>query len=152
MPGLTKFVNGDTTPFGKNNFLRSTQPGSYLTDSRTVASASFPTEIIDGNVQKVLQPGEALAKITSGDDIGKFGVFQLGVTDGRQLVANLCGINKSFFPYQLMDRDVEAANCYDASVVQAWCTIRDATGARIPLSNTVADALRTRNDLNILFK
>ena len=154
-PGIQKNVTGDTTPFGKNNFLRSTQPGSYLTNSRTIAAEAFPVEVIDGSNQKILQPGEVLAKITSGAYAGKFGVFSLdtaGVTDGRSDPANIVGINKDFWPWQLLHRDVETANCYDASVVQAWCTVRDAAGKRVPMPNAIADAFADRKDLSVNFQ
>ena len=150
MPGIQKNVTGDGVPFGHNQFLHST---TYTPpDSRTIAKDSHPVELgLDGNIKR-LHPGEALAKITSGADSGKYGVFQLGVTDGRQDVANLVGINGDFWPHQLMDRDVETANYYECVAKQAWCTIRDATGARIALTNTVADALRGGKAVDILFK
>jgi hypothetical protein len=150
MPGIQKNVTGDGVPFGHNQFLHST---TYTPpDSRTIAKDSHPVEPgLDGNIKR-LHPGEALAKITSGPDSGKHGVFQLGVTDGRQDIANLIGLNGDFWPHQLMDRDVETANYYECVAKQAWCTIRDATGARIALTNTVADALRGGKAVDILFK
>ncbi|ADD80797.1 gp011 [Rhodococcus phage ReqiDocB7] len=156
MPGLWKNVTGDTPTFGKNNFLRSTQPGTYTTNSRTIAKDSFPTETWgESTDQKILQPGEVLAKITSGPDAGKYGVFSMdttGVTDGRSNPDNIVGINKSFYPYQLMDRDVEVANVYYGIVYQPWCTVRDAAGKRIPMPNSIADAFGARRDLNITFQ
>lgn len=63
------------TPFGRNNFLRSTKllkPEHY-----TFAKDSIPAVTIDGfEGQKVLQPGTVIAKITSGADAGKVGPFQ----------------------------------------------------------------------------
>lgn len=127
------------TPFGKNQYLRSTRGVKF--ESYTVAAASVTAETIDGNSEKVLQPGEVMAKITSGGDAGKVGPFQAGVTDGRQTAANIVGINDSFFPWQLKEADRECSVAYDASVVQAWCTERDAAGARIALTNTTRDAI-----------
>ena len=155
MPGLVKNLYGDQPPIGVNNFLRSTQPGSYLTDSRTVAKGSYPTEVGTTTGQKLLQKGEVIAKITSGADSGKFGVFStdtVGVTDGRSDAANIVGINNSYFPYQLMDRDVEVAVVYDGAVVQANVTVRDATGARIPIPNATVTTLEARKDLNLTWK
>lgn len=62
------------TPFGKNAYLRSTR--DVKTRSYTFAHDSMPTVIIDGNEERVLQPGTVLATITSGADTGKVGVFQ----------------------------------------------------------------------------
>lgn len=150
MPGINKNVTGDSPTFGHNNFLASTtyQPP----ESRTVSSASHPVEPdLEGN-QKSLHPGEVLAKITSGDEAGKTGVYQLGATDGRADAANIVGLNKDFWPYQLMDRDVETANLYDCYARQAWCSIRDADGNRVPLPNEVADAMRGLKGLDVHFK
>ena len=155
MPGLVKNLYGDQPPIGVNNFLRSTQPGSYLTDSRTVAKGSYPTEVGTTTGQKYLQKGEIIAKITSGADSGKFGVFStdtVGVTDGRSDPANIVGINNSYYPYQLMDRDVEVAVVYAGAVVQANVTVRDATGARIPIPNATVTTLEARKDLDLTWK
>lgn len=63
------------TPFGRNNFLRSTK--GFKPEHYTFAKGAIPAETIDGYAgQKVLQPGTVLAKITSGVDAGKVGVFQ----------------------------------------------------------------------------
>lgn len=143
---------GARKPFGRNQILRSAKPGSYLEKSYTVSSAAHPTETVDSETNaKILYVGEALAKITSGPEAGKVGVRQLGVTDGREDLANLVGVSNDFFPTQLKDRDVEAASLYQASLVQAWCTERDATGARVVLPNATADALRAKKNLQILF-
>ena len=91
---------GARTSFGKNEFLRSTQ--DVKTDSVSMAKSGIPAETIDGYTdQKVLQPGTLIAKITSGPDSGKYGVFDFGATDGRQTAANLVGIDQTFLPWQL---------------------------------------------------
>ena len=139
------------TPFGRNNFLRSTR--DFKTESYTVAAASVTAETIDGSAdQKILQTGEALAKITSGGDAGKVGPVQAGVADGRQTAANIVGLNNTFLPWQLMERDVEVAVIYECTAVQAWCFERDAAGARIALTNTTADAMRGVKGMDIHFK
>jgi hypothetical protein len=132
---------GDRTPFGKNAFLRSTR--DVKTDSGTLAAATVANETIDGIVQKVLQSGELLAKITSGPDIGKFGPFQAGATDGRADAANIVGLNDTFLPWQTAERDVEVGYVYEATLIQSWCFERNAAGARIPLSNATVTALVT---------
>jgi hypothetical protein len=76
---MADFVKGGTalTPFGNNEFLRSTK--NKLTESYTVAKASITAQTIDGVAnQKILPKGMVMAKITSGDDAGKIGPFQGG--------------------------------------------------------------------------
>lgn len=145
------------TPFGKNVYLRSTKdikPESYM-----FAAAAIPTVTIDGFVQKVLQPGTVLAKITSGADAGKVGVYQAvangtiaAPTDGRQTAANIVGINDTFLPWQLMEGDREVAAVYEAAVVQGWCFEYDTAGVRIALSNATRDAIVAAANLALLFK
>jgi len=149
MPSFTK-GGGQREPFGSNEYLRSTQ--DVKKESYTFAAASLPNETIDGVVQKVLKPGEVLAKITSGADAGKVGVFQAEATDGRQTLANIVGINDTWLPWQLMESDREVAVTYQATAVQGWCFERNAAGARIALTNTTADAMRGSKGLHINFK
>lgn len=152
MPSFTK-GGGGRTPFGSNEYLRSTQ--DVKKESYTVSAASVPNETIDGVVQKMLMPGEVMAKITSGPEAGKIGPYSndtTGVTDGRSDVANIVGLEDTWLPWQLMEHDNEVAVTYEATAVQAWCTIRDASGARIPLTNAVADELGSGKGLQILFK
>jgi hypothetical protein len=140
-----------STPFGRNVWLRSTD--SLQFEHYTFAKAGIPAVTIDGFAgQKVLQPGTAIAKITSGGDAGKVGVFSAGATDGRQTAANLVGICNTFLPWQLIHRDVEIAVAYAGTGVQAWCFEYDAGNLRIALSNTTADALRSTKGLDLLFK
>lgn len=138
-----------------HNYLRSTQPGTYANTSYTLARDSHPEEPEStgiGTGKKFLQRGEVLAKITSGPDAGKVGVFQLEATDGRQTAANIVGINRTFGPWELNERNLDVASDYMASVVAAWVTIRDADGVRIPVTTTVINAMDDRTDLNITWK
>lgn len=138
-------------PFGKNVFLRSTQDVKW--EHYTCAASTVALETVNGRAdQKILQSGELMAKITSGAEIGKIGPFQAGVTDGRQTAANIVGINGTFLPWQLLERDVEVAVTYECTAVQGWCFERDAAGARIALTNTQADACRGVKGLDIHFK
>lgn len=150
MPGFVK--GGSTsTPFGVNEFLRSTKV--LQTESYTCAASTVPARTIDGVTdQKILQPGTVMAKITSGADAGKVGPFQAGVTDGRQTAANIVGLNLTFLPWQLMERDVEISAVYDCVAVQAWCKELDAAGLEIALTNTTADAMRGTKGLDVKFK
>lgn len=149
MPDFRKDAFG--TPFGKNVFLRSTQ--DVKTISYTVAKATVPAVTIDGHTgQKVLQPGTVMAKITAaGADQGKIGPFSAAATDGRQTLANIVGINNTFLPWQLMERDVEVAVIYEASVVQANCIEMDGTDAPVALTNTTAAAMVGQKSLDIKF-
>lgn len=152
MPSFTK---GNTlyAPFGKNQWLRSTQ--DVKLDSYTLAAASVPTETINGVTgQKMLQPGEAIAKITSGGDSGKVGPYSndtVGVIDGRSSLANLVGINNTWLPWQLLEHDCEIAVAYQAQGVQAWCFERNAAGARVALANATADAMRGGKKMQLNF-
>jgi len=148
-PAYTK-GGGQRTPFGSNEYLRSTQ--DVKKESYTLAAASVPTETIDGVVQKMLKPGEVLAKITSGPDAGKVGPFMAGATDGREATANIVGINDTWLPWQLMEHDSVVAATYEATVVQAWCFERNAAGARIALTNATIDAMRGTKGLDIRAK
>lgn len=265
---MASFTAGGSarTPFGKNEFLRSTQDVKY--ESYTVAASTVALETIDGVAgQKILQSGEVMAKITSGDEAGKIGPFQSGsgaagavavnevqtvglgaatagtvvltydgsataaiafnataatvqaaletlpnlspgdvtvtggpfpgvvtvtfggalagtdvaqitgvgtgltggavavatttagapagvlvgaATDGRGDTANIVGINSTFLPWQLMERDVEVAVAYEASVVQGWCFERNVAGLRIALTNTTAAATVGHKSLSLL--
>lgn len=154
------------TPFGPNEFLRSTQ--DIKTTSYTVAAGSVPAETIDGFAgQKVLHRGTALASITSGADAGKVGPYSSTATDGRQIAANIVGLNNTFLPWQLMERDVEVASVYECTAVQAWCFeyidegvwnggalggVATAVTIKVPLTNPTADTMRGTKGLDILFK
>lgn len=150
MPSFVK-GGGITTPFGRNEYMRSTR--NTMFESYTLAASTVTAQTIDGNPgQKILQPGTALAKITSGGDAGKVGPYQAGVTDGRQTAANIVGLNDTFLPWQLIDRDVEVGVLQHGKAVQAWCFEYDASGLLIPLSNTAADAMRGGKLLDVLFQ
>ena len=90
---------------------------------------------------KTLQRGLVLCKITSGPGIGLGGPFQTGATDGRQTIANFVGINDSFWPYQLEDRNVEVAAVYSGVYIYTKCLELSAGGAYVPMSTTNRDAV-----------
>jgi hypothetical protein len=138
---MATFVKGGgvSTPFGRNEYLRSTRGTKF--ESYTIAASTVPARTIDGNTgQKILQPGTVMAKITSGAESGKVGPYSTdttGVTDGRSNPDNIVGINDTFLPWQLVERDVEIAVLTDGTVVQGWCFEYTAAGAAVPqtLSN-----------------
>lgn len=152
---MSTFVKGGgvSTPFGKNEYLRSTNPKPRF-ESYTVAASSVLSRTIDGTSQKILQPGTVMAKITSGGDAGKIGPFQEGATDGRQTAANIVGLLDTFLPWQLLERDVEVAVAYNSVMaVQVWCFEYTIAGGSTPqvLGNTTADAMRGNKKLNVNF-
>jgi hypothetical protein len=149
---MSTFIKGNLprTPFGRNEFLRSTK--DVATESYTCAASTVPAQTIDGFPnQKILQPGTVMAKLTSGADSGKVGPFQAGVSDGRQTLTNIVGIDLTFLPWQLIERDVEISAVTDALVVQAWCFEMDAGGNLIPLSNATAAAMIAQKRLTMNF-
>jgi hypothetical protein len=75
-----------------------------------------------------------------------------GAADGRQTAANIVGINNTWVPWQLMERDVEVSVVYDAAGVQAWCMELSAAGLWVTLTNATRDALRGTAGLQINFK
>lgn len=147
MPAFAKGP-GFRTPFGRNSYLRSTQ--DVKTESYTFWKDGIPTETIDGTVEKVLQPGTVLAKATSGVGSGKVGVFDTTATDGRQTVANIVGINNTFLPWQLKERDVEVAVVKEARVYQNYC-FQYTAGVRAALTDGITGDLQNKKDLSILF-
>ena len=106
-----------------------------------VSGADTGVAIANGDRTKILQPGTVIAKITSGDDSGKVGVFSAAASDGRQTVANVVGVADTFLPWELTERDAPIAVTYEATVVQGWCFEYDASNAPIALSNTTRDAI-----------
>ena len=141
---------GNTATFGKNEYLRSTDNCQF--ESATYSAAAHPVEMVDGSAQKILQPGEAIAKILTGPEAGKTGAYQEGATDGRGDLANLVGVNDTFEPWRLLYGDVEIGYLYHGTPVQGWCTVRDAAGLRKPMPNAVADALRGIKGADLTFK
>lgn len=148
---MASFVKGPSyrTPFGRNVYLRSTQ--DVKTTSFTLSAASVPAETIDGQTEKVLQPGTVLAKITSGAEAGKVGPFQADATDGRQTAANIVGLNNTFLPWQLQERDVEVAAVYECTAVQAWCFEYTNATTKVALTDATANAMRGTKSLDIMF-
>ena len=149
---MASFTKGGSTstPFGRNEFLRSTQ--DVKVESYTLAASTVPAQTIDGVAnQKIVQPGTVMAKITSGGDSGKVGPFQANATDGRQTAANIVGLCMTFLPWQTMERDVEIGVVYQATAVQAWCFEYTNATTRIALSDTTADAMRGLKRLQVNF-
>lgn len=75
-----------------------------------------------------------------------------GATDGRQTASNIVGLDLTFVPWQLLDRDVEISVVYECTAVQAWCLEAAGDGTYVALTNTTADAMRGTKGLDIMFK
>lgn len=74
-----------------------------------------------------------------------------GATDGRQTLANIVGLNNTFLPWQLTERDVEVAVIYEASVVQANCIELNGASQSIALTNTTAAGMFALKSIDIKF-
>jgi hypothetical protein len=111
--------SGNTTPEGRNEPWRSTR-GQRL-ESYTFAASTLIARTIDGESRKILQPGVALMRITSGAESGKVGPYQADATDGRQTAANFVGINNTYAPWQLSNRDIEVAAAYAGALILGKC-------------------------------
>lgn len=114
--------------------------GQYAaTDVPTITAT--PTGLTGGTV--------TITPVTAGSPPGP---TTGGATDGRGDPANIVGINDTFLPWQLLERDVEVAVTYECAAVQGWCFERDAAGLRYVLSNSTADAMRGTKGLDVKFK
>ncbi|AUV60618.1 head decoration [Gordonia phage SteveFrench] len=158
---MADFVKGreEYAVHGKRQILRHAHPGAYTVVSKTISHEAFPVaEDADGNPDYVLQEGEVMVTLTSGPHAGKCVPFQefqadgtTAFTDGRSTLANLVGVCKDYFGWELSERDVEAGILDRGHLVQNWCTVRDPDGNRVTMTNAVADALRSKKNLDILF-
>lgn len=106
--------------------------------SGDVAQLSVQTAGLTGST-----PGAGIATTTPG---------VAGAADGRQTAANIVGLNDTFLPWQLMERDVEVAALYIGTAVQGWCLELNAAGTEVVLTNTTADAMRSVKGLDVTFK
>jgi hypothetical protein len=143
MPEFTP-GGGVTTPFGRNEYLRSVR--DKKTESYTFYRLAIPVRTIDGVPnQKILQMGVVIAKITSGAGAGMVGCFNAAATDGRSVLANIVGLCDTFLPWQLVERDTEIAVTYEATAVQGWCLeylSEAADSMPVALTNTTAAAMQ----------
>lgn len=149
---MPAFIKGGAarTPFGRNQWLYSTK--DVKTYPATFSMTGIPSETIDGNTEKVLQPGTVLAKITAvGAEQDKVGVFDTTAADGRQTSANIVGICNTFVPWELLERDAEVAVAYEAAAKFAWC-FQYTAGVRAALTTTIRDAMVALPALAITFR
>lgn len=95
-----------------------------------------------GDVAQVTVDTSALTGTTPGITVATTTPGAGDPADGRSDPANIVGINDTFLPWQLMERDVEAAVVYEATCIQAWCYEMTAAGVRPVASNTTATAMQ----------
>lgn len=124
-----------TTPFGINEFLRSTE--DVKTESYTLAASTVPSQTIDGNPgQKILQPGTVLAKITSGPEKDKVGPFFNG-TAGTKEVQTLTGTTVTAGTYAINGIQAPSglvntgAIAFDAVAADIQAAIDEVAGAGV---------------------
>lgn len=89
---MADFTKGGTalTPFGNNNFLRSTK--DVKTESYTIAKSTITSQTIDGVTgQKIVPKGLVLAKIITGGDAGKVGPYQGGTVQNEVQTITISG-------------------------------------------------------------
>ena len=119
MPGFSRDLSIDT-PFGRNEYLRSTVGCKF--ESYTLAAATWPAKTVDGVAgQKSAVRGTVLAKITSGPDAGKVGPYQAsgtaelqtltatGTVSGGTYTLTLAGQVTSNIAYNASAATVQAA-------------------------------------------
>ncbi len=117
----------------------------------TALTLTFYGNLI-GNVAQVTVDTTNLTGSTPGITVATATPGVAGAADGRQTAANIVGLNDTFLPWQLMERDVEVAAMYIGTAVQAWCLELVAAGTTQALSNTTADAMRSVKGLDVTFK
>ena len=74
-----------------------------------------------------------------------------GAADGRDVEANIVGVNDTFLPWQLMYRDVEIAVVYEATCVAANCRELNAAGQWIAIQAATQTAIRALEKVNLTF-
>lgn len=130
------------TPFGRNEFLRSTRGMKAM--SRTCSKLTVPAQTIDGNTgQKILQTGMVMAKIITGPEAGKVGPFQAGGTDEVQLLTGGGTISGGTFTLTVMG-SVTTAIAWNANAATVQAAIRAAVAADVastPDELLIADGL-----------
>lgn len=149
MPSFST-ANTARTPFGKNQYLRSTRGLGF--ESYTLADGTVPEQTIDGFTEKYLQPGQVMAVIASGGDAGKIGPYDPDATDGREETDAIVGLLETFLPWQTKYRDVEVSVCYRGVAVQAWCfETETVTGDQIALTDTTRDLIQALPNIDLTF-
>jgi hypothetical protein len=128
-------------------------PGDLVVAGAATANAGAWTVTFYGNYQgNVTQMTVDNTALTGTFAVTTTTAGVAGAQDGRQTLANVVGLNDTFLPWQLMEGDREIAVMYIGTAVQAWCFELNAAGARIALTNTQADGMRSVKGMDITFK
>ena len=127
MPDFVKNYGSPVGPWGVNEFLRSTR--NLLTESFTFSRLGIPKSFRDGNPdQRILQPGTAIAKITSGGEAGKCGVFQSATGTAEVQTITKSGTWTSVTgTYDVFAQN--SSNSANRATMQAGATASDLTAA-----------------------
>jgi hypothetical protein len=131
-----------------NTFTLSATPGGSTLALTTNGSSTYAIKVVES--VRTVQPGVALALITSGDDTGKVGPFDAGASDGRQTSTNVVGILATLVPWQLEYRDVDVAALIHGAVTQSKCT-QLSEGVFVALTDTVAGYMVAAGATDIIF-
>jgi hypothetical protein len=139
MPSFSK--QGFATPFGINEFLRSTSDVKTL--SRMLAASTVPAQTIDTFTgQKIVQPGTVLAKIITGPDAGKVGPFQAAGTDEIQTVTGTGTITGGTYTISVLGGTTSAlAFNANAATIQSALRAAIAAGTGSPADKAIGDGI-----------
>lgn len=120
MPSFST-ANTARTPFGKNQYLRSTRGLGF--ESYTLADGTVPEVTIDGFTEKYLQPGTVMARITSGGDTGKIGPFEPGAASSEFVTIAKTGTVTGGTFTLTVGGETTAAIAYDATAAQVLAAL-----------------------------
>ncbi len=134
MPGFTLDPT-PLAPFGKNVYLRSTS--DVKKESYMFAKAGIPSETISGDLQKVLQPGTVIAKITSGVNANKYGVYQTAGTVEVQTITKSGTWSGGTYTLTVMGQTTTAL-AYNATASAVQSAVRAAVLAADANADTTA--------------
>jgi hypothetical protein len=139
MPSFSK--QGFATPFGKNEFLRSTRDVKTL--SRMLAASTVPAQTIDNFTgQKIIQPGTVLAKIITGPEAGKVGPFQTAGVDEVQTLTGTGTITGGTYTITVLGGTTTAlAFNANAATIQSALRAAIAAGTGSPADKAIGDGI-----------
>lgn len=107
-----------TTPFGINEFLRSTQ--DVKTESYTLSCDTITRQTIDNQInQRILQPGLVMAKITSGPNAGKVGPYYNG-SAGTSEAQLITGTTVTAGTYKVVGIQYDSSGDLATTAAIAW--------------------------------
>jgi hypothetical protein len=128
-PGL---ASGGFTPSLRRTTLNVGAGANFLasekkTNKRGGITVAQSTVAADANGDRVVDAGTFMAKITSGDDTGKYGPYSSTATDGRQTPSR---DDSGYLP--------ESVNCRDGDVITGLIIQGSVLAARVKPAMTTA--------------